>query len=560
MPSPDGIHPYGRVGINHAQPEVGIDYPLVGVPSSDIAQLLADLCLDYEDPADYNSALTAYELPFRIEWIAGFGTDPATGSPSAPVNSADIIIVDANNDVVFDSRSATILLDRAWGPRLWIYEWLSDTAHLTVVRHAAWAPEATPVTYSYAFNPTHAVLHARTVRRLPKRLKTASALLTTLTNAPFDLAAEYNMEIAAETITRGSRNITRVTFNANPGAGLGVYPDCEEELQVITKINNIPPTESGHFFISADGCYFVRQPVLVISEDPRQTYPSVLLYPYNEIDESLLTGPDPLAGTTTAAVGWPTSKEYAHLYLGNDCVPCCDCADYVDAAQFIIREAGEFKKLAKEAHAAAREYEAVRTRFINDKDCRTRFPIRVALQPQACPTIDVLVQFCNQTDTCLTDLVLNLELDANGGIGEEMAGYTQVKGAHFGNPGNLKPLVERAQLNGAWPNYSMTWEYVPPHASVYFRARFSFDNCGGIQVDPLAPGSELEPYVITAIATATVNGQTLMLPLRENSNDEVQEQASGSAVAALRCPATQEDVAPKNFCVIPTSLPDPIGG
>ena len=231
MPSPDGIHPYGRVGINHAQPEVGIDYPLVGVPSADIAQLLADVCLDYEDPADYNSALTAYKLPFRIHWIAGFGTGPATGSPTAPTHAADIVIVDANNTVVFNSNAATVLLDRAWGPRLWIYEWRSDTAHLTVVRHAAWSPAATPITYSYAFNPEHAVLHARAVRRLPKRLKTVSAVFTTLRAVPFDLAAQYNMEIAAAPITRGSRAVTQVTFNAIPGAGLGVYPNCEEELQ-----------------------------------------------------------------------------------------------------------------------------------------------------------------------------------------------------------------------------------------------------------------------------------------------------------------------------------------
>ena len=555
MPSPDGIHPYGRIGINHAQPEVGIDYPLVGVPSADIAQLLADLCLNYEDRSDYDDALPAYQLPFRISWLAGFGTDPATGTPTAPVNSADIIIVDANDDVVFDSRSATMLLDRAWGPRLWIYEWVNATAHLTVVRHAAWAPEVTPITYSSAFNPDHAVLHARTVRRLPRRLKTVTALMQTISGALFDVEAQYNMEIAAQTIERGSRNVTQLTFNAVPGSGLGVYPDCEEELQVITKINGIAPTSSGHFFMVADECYFIRQPVVVISEDPRQTYPSVLLYPYNEIDESLLLGPDPLAGTTTSAVGWPQGKEYAHLYLGNDCVPCCDCADYVNAAQFIIREAAEFKKLARSANDAAKQYEAARTRFINDKNCRTRFPIRIALQPQVCPTIDVVVQFCNQSDQCITDLTLNLELDAAGGVGAELPGYTQVKGVHFNEPGNLTPLVERSRLIGDWPSYTMAWEYVPPYGSVYVKARFEFGECGGAEV-----AGEFEPYVIAAAATATVGGQLLTLPPVEG-DDSIQEPeiATAYANAALRCPADLDDVAKKNFCLLPGGQQSPIG-
>lgn len=553
MPPVDGTHPYGRVGINHAQPEVGIDYPLVGVPSSDIAQLLADLCLNYEDPSDYDDALSAFELPFRISWLAGFGNDAATGLPAAPVNSADAIIVDANNTVVFDSRAATLLLDRAWGPRLWIYEWITATAHLTIVRHAAWAPNATPLTYSSAFNPTNAVLHARTVRRLPRRLKTVTALMQTIAAAPFDIEAQYNMEISVETVLRGSRNVTQLTFSAIPGSGFGVYPDCEEELQVITKINGIPPNDSGHFFMTADDCYFIRQPVLVLSEDPRQTYPSVLLYPYNEIDESLLLGPDPTAGTSTTAAGWPQSKEQAHLYLGNDCVPCCDCADYVNAAQFIIREAAEFKNLARSANAAAKQYEAARSRFINDKNCRTRFPIRIVLQPQACPTIDVVVQFCNQSDQCITNLTLNLELDAAGGIGAELPGYTQVKGVHYSEQGSLTPLVERSSLIGSWPSYSMTWEYVPPYGSIYFKARFEFGDCGGAEV-----AGQFEPYVIAAAATVTVGGELLTLPLVEGGdNSEPPEIATAYASAALRCPAEADDVAKKNFCLLPNGQPIP---
>jgi hypothetical protein len=162
------------------------------------------------------------------------------------------------------------------------------------------------------------------------------------------------------------------------------------------------------------------------------------------------------------------------------------------------------------------------------------------------------VQFCNQSEDCIKNFVLKLALDADGGIGEEMPGYTQVKGVHFGDPGNLHPLVERSNLDGAWPNYSVSWEYSAPHASVYFRARFTFDNCGGVPISPSGPITEVEPYVITAVATATVNGQDLMLPPLEGQNEETElTQASGSAVAALRCPATSDDVAPKNFCVLP---------
>jgi hypothetical protein len=552
MPPVDGIQPYGRVGINHAQPEVGIDYPLVAVPSDDVSQLLADLCLSYEDPSDYNSALTPFKLPFRISWLGGFGNDPATGSPSAPTNAADIIIRDANNAPVFDSRFASLIRNLAWGPRLWLYEWLGDIGHLTVIRHTAWREDDTQKTYSSAFNPVSAQLHARTVRRLARRVKTITAVMTTISQDDVDLAAEYNMVLAPQSTTNGLRDGTRITFDATPGGGLGVYPDCEDKLLAITKINGITPTQSGNFFLLADECYFARQPVQLLSEDPRRTYPSVLLYPYNEIDVDL---PDPAAGTTTAAAGWPTEKEYAHLYLGNDCVPCCDCADYVDAAQFIIREASAFKALARKSQTAAKQYEDVRNRFIADKNCRTRFPLRVTLQPQACPTIDVVVQYCNQTDQCITDLRVNLELDAGDGVGAELPGYTQIKGARFGEPGNLNPLVERSKLNGTWPNYYMLWEYVPPYASVYFRTRFEFGECGGGEV-----AGQFEPYVVAAAITASVKGVTLKLPpLEGQGGNQPEIIATSYANAALRCPAANDDVAKKNFCLIDPTKPGSIG-
>ena len=94
----------GRRGIGVNQPQSGLDYPLVN-PSEDARYLLADVYLAYDDPGAYNSTITPSQHPLRIKWLYGVGCS-ASSAPAwapAPTHAADIVIVDAQDNVVFDS-------------------------------------------------------------------------------------------------------------------------------------------------------------------------------------------------------------------------------------------------------------------------------------------------------------------------------------------------------------------------------------------------------------------------------------------------------------------------
>ena len=136
--------PHGREGIGVAQGHPGHDYPLI-LPSEDVEYLLADFYLSFDQPGDYGG-VGDYEPPFRIHWLAGLGqgapqmpiptdnlgsvsaSDSAYNSICSASASAmteivgeecypiprhlhDIMVVDSNNRVVFDSTDPFVTYD-----------------------------------------------------------------------------------------------------------------------------------------------------------------------------------------------------------------------------------------------------------------------------------------------------------------------------------------------------------------------------------------------------------------------------------------------------------------
>jgi len=509
-------HTHGRQGIGVSQPQAGTDYPLTQ-PSTDIRYLLADFHLTFDSPHHYGAG-EAFTRPFKIDWLYGFGCESADfpiptevgGSLSSwgdicttsslsvtaassysyadclpvPAHAQDIIVHDATGRVVFDSTEAgTTYETRDWGDRLKIVMWRQNAnAICTVVYHTAWSPNTAPSprTYKEYFFPEQAVLDSRAIDELPKRVRAFIVVLDTLSQMKVELVSGYNMAITTgDTVTTpGKRRTTAITFNATAGKGLGVFPGCEAEQLFLRTINETAPTEDGRFSIAAGACYWVRQPTQLISEVPRLTAPSITLLPGSAPTANL---PDPAAGTVKNLPGWPTDDDprYAHLQLGNDCGPCCECDDYVTTAEYMNRTRDTYQTVGTVLHNSRTLYHENRLRWLTTASCMTDRALRIRVLPQMCPFIDVAAQFCNQTSECKTnvELILTGATSPTGSIGVEVPGFTYITGA-VTTAGGTTGQTERYKMDGTWPMFRAYIDMVQPGASVSVRFRLQFDDCG----------------------------------------------------------------------------------
>lgn len=558
---------HGRQGIGVTQPQSGTDYPLV-TPSADVRYLLADFWMSFDQPSDYYDG-APFRLPFRIYWLSGFGTVPPdfpipvqdnTGSWSSvcassssmsssmsittldclplPKHDHDIIVVDADDRVVFDSTSDPLITHEArdWGDRLKIVVWRHPTDQfVSLVYHTAWNPNdfPEPREYSTYFFPNAATLDERAVERLPKRLRSLTVVLDNLRKTAVNFVAGYNMNlVTGETLEpTGKRRSTKVTFNAAPGAGLGVFPDCTPDTLKLNAVNGVKPTTHGDFFLAATDCYWIRQPTRVVAVNRRMTFPEIGLSPGNI---PTLGMPDTLAGTTKAAAGWPNNDDprYAHLQFGSDCEPCCDCPDYVAVAQYMNRVRDTYQTTGKKLEGARDLYHMNRERWLASLDCVNQRPLRLRLLPQLCPFLDVAVQLCNQTGACLVDVELKVGFTTSpvGGTGVIVPGFTFITGART-KTGGTAGVTDRYQMGGDWPEYTAFFDTVQPGQSVYARFRLRFDNCG-------MDGSI--PYAVTGNLSATVQGAPLQVSDGEIPPNLVD--ASATETQTLDCPGRDNTV------------------
>jgi len=534
------------------------------LPSEDVEYLLADFYLSFDQPSDYGG-VGDYEPPFRIHWLAGLGqgapqmpiptdnlgsvsaSDSAYNSICSASASAmteivgeecypiprhlhDIMVVDSNNRVVFDSTDPFVTYDaRDWGDRLKVVTWRHPTnAVCNLVYHTAWNETdfPSPENYPTYFFPESAVLGNRTIERLPKRVRSLSVILDNMAETGVEFAAGYNMNIAvrAPVTDAGTRRTNRITFDASPGGGLGIFPDCQPDQLYIRQINGIGPDDDGYFAFAADGCYWVRQPTRVVSTDPRTTMPETTLSPGNIPTPGL---PDPLAGTTTSALGWPASTQYAHLHLGNDCVPCCDCDDYVAVAQYMNQTRNDYKDLGESAEIARDTYHENRERWLAAATCIGDRPLRLRMLPQMCPFLDVAIQYCNQSNDCITGVELSVTFSVSPvRVGEIVPGFTQATGTTL-IPGRTSGATERYTMGGSWPTFTAYFDIVNPGQSVSARFRLQFPGC-------------TETLAIDGSLTGTAGGS----PIRLTDNSI----ATATDSRTLKCPLDPDDVTDLLVC------------
>lgn len=481
----------GRRGIGVNQPQSGLDYPLVN-PSEDARYLLADVYLAYDDPGTYNATITTSQHPLRIKWLYGVGCS-ASSAPAwapAPTHAADIVIVDAQDNVVFDSTklvpvngdsSYQAFSTRAWGADYTIYEWLGNNAVCRIVVYTTWPAEfqISPKNWPTHFVPTRATLDERTVVRMPKRLRTLKFVnhgvtLGTARRNNVVFAGGNNVTLsAAAGEDAGSRNITAVTFDTIPGSGTGRYNNCTELPSTsVYRINGVIPNKYGDFLVSASDCLWIRQ-------------------------------------DTTISNGRATPVPNA-LAIGSNCPPCCDCADYVAAAKYMNTVQALYAGIGDRTHAVKLLHEGNISRWTEQRDCRLQKPLHVVLTPQYCPVMDVVLMYCNQCVPCAKQPAVSVTFSTfpAGATAEVMCGFTTLYAP--GVPGR------EFSVGGEWPTFTAQFPPINLGNSAYvkFRLKFSPNTTayavtgtitGTIDGEPIRPACETTGPAASATDTQTLN-------------------------------------------------------
>lgn len=476
--------PRGRQGIGVIQPQSGLDYPLVA-PSPDIRYLLADFYFEYDDPGFYGVGSVA-QHPLRIKWLYGLGcqeNDPISGMPT-PTHAADVLIVDANDAVVFDSTNLGPDANyqrfsvKDWGADYTLYEWLCRNAVCRIVAHKNWSPdEVAPVHYPKHLAPDSAILDERAVYKMPQRVKSLTVLNSTVRRSAVVFKAGYNIDLLTGTQeVVGLRNRTELTVNVTDTAE---YSDCtEEKPKYIYSINGVRANKYGQFFITADKCIFARVPTTLNADET--------------ISRFKVNGNTP-------------------IIVDSDCPACCDCPDYISTALYMNRTRDQYSRIGKRAHQVKLLHEENITRWLEQRTCRLNKPLRLSLSPLSCPYMEVILQFCNQCPECVEDVVLSVTLSSvpGGAVGYLVPGSAIINAPGIPN--------ENFKVAGEWPTFSARVGFVDKGSSVFVRFMLKF-----------VPRNY--PYSITGTLTGTIKGEPIT-PCDPNYGDnEISESVDTRAL------------------------------
>lgn len=462
--------PRGRGGLGVIQPQSGLDYPFIS-PSEDVRYLLADFYFAYDDPGLYDNEIAQASHPLKIKWLYGFGCEENSAPEDAPTptHSADILIVDANDTVIFDSTDS-VFTAKLWGDDYKIYEWQKSNAVCRAVVYTTWAPdEANTRQYFMHIAPESAVLDERAVYKMPKRVTSIKALNNTIKNSDLDLLCGYNigMDVTPNT-ERGLRHTNEITMNAGPGLGIGRYSDCTDEPPDIVNLNG---ASGPDITIAATDCLWVRIDT-VFDED------QVKLIPQKTPSVNPIQYPD---GTTK-------------VFLGSNCPACCDCADYVNTGRYMNCVRAYYDDIGAQTHEVLLQHSNNIERWLTQRECRIQKPLKVEMTPQLCPEIDVLVQYCNLCEKCAEDVNLQIQFTTY-----PFGGTVSIKHCH-------------TVLNsGAARNFPYQ---IPTIAPNLFAVNFGKVSAGNssevtfrVEVDPPAPLS------VTATVSGTKKEGNVIIPI-----------------------------------------------
>lgn len=374
----------------------GTNYPFVN-PSEDIRYLIGDLFVSVE--------ATDLVYPLRVAWLYGFGSNVVT-PPSgwnAPIHAQDIVIVDAEDNIVFDSTLATSFTSSAWDSRLLILEWMTDDKVCRCTMHTVWSAkdiaDGQTRTYDQYIEPDNGELQADTWYELPRRVNSITVDSTVISKKQIlTLEAGYNVNLLQETesstlalanlglattaVIDGTRKTNKIKLEAIPGAGIGVFPGCVDSEVVLRTINKQKANTFQNFTLDTEGCVRAQPAVGLVTSSPRT-------FDY-------------------AAFNMTTAQAKASLELHNDCKACCDCESFARTYQGLKRQWFLAKDLADFAVAARDQYGIAVDRWVQEKTTRERDQLKVRLESAGDGKVSWGINHCNASKCCIAGVQLSL--------------------------------------------------------------------------------------------------------------------------------------------------------
>ena len=376
----------------------GTNYPLVN-PSDDIKYLLGDFFFTFENS---DGAIT---YPLKIAWMYGFGTNvvPAPFGWQAPTHAKDIVIVDANDFIVFDSTLASKFTSTLWNNRLLILEWATADKICRCTMHTAWSAQdiadGQTKTYDLYIEPINGELQADTWYELPKRINSVKVGSTVISKKQIlKLESGYNMAVTKEedtlalsglttglnntSVITGTRKSNKILLEAIPGAGLGVFPGCVDSEVVIRTINKQRSNTYQNFTLDGDGCIRMQRAVGLTAATPRT-------FDY-------------------AAFSMSSAEAKASLELHNDCTACCDCESFARTYQGLKRQWFLHKDLAEFAAATRDNYNINIDRWAAEKTIRERDQLKIRLENAGDGKVSWGINHCNASRCCIVGVQLSM--------------------------------------------------------------------------------------------------------------------------------------------------------
>lgn len=462
----------GRASIAVDQPPGGGDnYPFSN--ACDIDKLIADLYLAFQDDD------CEFVPPFRIQWLFGFGCAEGDVPDGDMPHLFDMLIVDDADEPVFDTRTANEPEIVTWGTRLEVIQWVKNQEILRVVRFLKWQSEDEPRNWPYYQEPEGALLDARTHSQIPLHLNSFRVAFGGQLSHAVVFQNGYNttLETVVPTRVDGGRFETVLLVEAVAGSGDGRYgPACfDDTWSPVRRIAGRGPDNHGNYLADASECYRIERPVLSILSQSQ--------------DESQLRH---------------VLVQNHTIQIFNDCGPCCECQDFLNVYEAIRQLRDRYASLIKEVGVLRDLYVQNLARFQAERDCRARDVIRITLQPRCPGELGLAVGICNNTDECLTNVVVPVsfqyadttglcdDLTATTTYGETpliICGNTLRSGNSSGveADNNTPSHQEPYSLGGAWPHYYLMFNAIQPGAmgTVSWRLMFP-DAVSGDRIELIA--------------------------------------------------------------------------
>jgi hypothetical protein len=387
------------VGLNQP-PNGGSAYPFIS-PSEDVQNLLADFFVSFDDLSD------AVVYPLRIAWMYGFGdvsVTPPSGWPT-PAHTHDIVVLDANNTVVFNSTTAIRFTEEVWDNRLLILEWVTEHNVCRCTVHTDWTEADIADGQSRSYNnyivPDRGELQPDTWYKLPKRVLSLRVGLTQIKKSSVTLTEGYNVKISQivddltlnnldllgeqlnKPLAEGTRVTQKILIESAPAEGLGVFPGCVDEEKVIRTINSVRSDNHQNFIYDSEGCIRTQRPVLLDSSNPR-------VFKY---------GSASLPSQAAAS---------SAIKVSNDCTNCCDCEYFARTYQGLKRQWFLFRNTARNAEEVRDNYVKNKERWLAQKQIREANMLRVRMSLDGNCKIRWGMAFCNASKCCISDVTVYL--------------------------------------------------------------------------------------------------------------------------------------------------------